>query len=111
MWIILDGFTQGRMIGNLEEGRSVTCKVEEFEIAFSLGSISDDRDTYPKNLLVIAVAHEEPRWQITDISIGEKGHTADRRKSRKTHVSGDRYPILPFARKLHIGGLFTRLEN
>ncbi|GFT97293.1 transposable element Tcb2 transposase [Trichonephila clavipes] len=77
----LDAFTRGRIIGKLEEGRSVT----------------------------IVVVHEEPHPQMTGTLSYRPEETGGRQ--RKTHDTGDwttdisRFTV---ARRLHGGGLFAR---
>ncbi|GFU73425.1 transposable element Tc1 transposase [Trichonephila clavipes] len=103
----LDAFTRGRIIGNLEEGRSVTSVAEEFGIAHSI------------------VSRLWRQFQTTGTSIRgfnsgrPRGTTpADdryivlqaRRNRRQTAVEIARHTISRFtvARRLHGGGLFAR---
>ncbi|GFU57778.1 hypothetical protein TNCV_1281271 [Trichonephila clavipes] len=63
----LDAFTRGRIIGKLEEGRSVTSVAAEFECSqhrfTTLETISNYRNSYPGGSVV--VVHEEPHPQMT----------------------------------------------
>ncbi|GFV30131.1 transposable element Tc1 transposase [Trichonephila clavipes] len=79
----LDAFNRGRIIGKLEEGRSVT----------------------------IGVVHEEPRPQMTGTLSYRPEETGGRRREIAGHTTqATGRPISRFtvARRLHGGGLFAR---
>ncbi|GFU70562.1 hypothetical protein TNCV_2512181 [Trichonephila clavipes] len=63
----LDAFTRGRIIGKLEEGRSVTSVAAEFEIAHSIVSrLWRQFQTTGKAIRgSVVVVHEEPHPQMT----------------------------------------------
>ncbi|GFT60613.1 transposable element Tcb2 transposase [Trichonephila clavipes] len=77
----LDAFTRGRIIGKLEEGRSVT----------------------------IVVVHEEPHPQMTG-TLSYRPEETGGRQREKSLDTRHRRPISRFtvARRLHGGGLFAR---
>ncbi|GFT49539.1 transposable element Tcb1 transposase [Trichonephila clavipes] len=84
----LDAFTRGRIIGKLEEGRSVTSVAAEFGIAHSI------------------VSRLWRQFQTTGTAI--RGFSSDR--PRGTTPADDRYIVLQARRnrRLHGGGLFAR---
>ncbi|GFU56936.1 transposable element Tcb1 transposase [Trichonephila clavipes] len=86
----LDAFTIGRIIGKLEEGRSVTRTAIR-------GSV--------------VVVHEEPHPQMTGtLSTGQKKQAADSGEIARhtTQATDDRISRFTVARRLHGGGLFAR---
>ncbi|GFW91489.1 transposable element Tcb2 transposase [Trichonephila clavipes] len=90
----LDAFTRGRIIGKLEEGRSVTSVAAEFGIAHSI------------------VSRLWRQFQTTGTAIRgsiQKKQAADSGRNRYTTQETGR-PISRFtvARRLHGGGLFAR---
>ncbi|GFX45278.1 HTH_Tnp_Tc3_2 domain-containing protein [Trichonephila clavipes] len=110
----LDAFTRGRIIGKLEEGRSVTSVAAEFGIAPSIVSrlwrqfqttgtairgfsSGRPRGTTPADDRYILLQARRNRRQ-----------TAGEIARHTTQVTGR--PILRFtvARRLHVGGLFAR---
>ncbi|GFS90711.1 transposable element Tcb2 transposase [Trichonephila clavipes] len=80
----LDAFTRGRIIGKLEEGRSVT----------------------------IVVVHEEPHPQMTGTLSYRPEETGGRQREKSLDTRhrrlDDRYRVFTVARRLHGGGLFAR---
>ncbi|GFX56770.1 transposable element Tcb2 transposase [Trichonephila clavipes] len=84
----LDAFTRGRIIGKLEEGRSVTSVAAEFGIAHSI------------------VSRLWRQFQTTGTAI----RVFSSGRPRGTTPADDRRPISRFtvARRLHGGGLFAR---
>ncbi|GFW69710.1 transposable element Tcb2 transposase [Trichonephila clavipes] len=78
----LDAFTRGRIIGKLEEGRSVT----------------------------IVVVHEEPHPQMTGTLSYKPEETGGRQREKSLDTRhrrlDDRYRVLPW--RMHGGGLFAR---
>ncbi|GFX67785.1 transposable element Tcb2 transposase [Trichonephila clavipes] len=85
----LDAFTRGRIIGKLEEGRSVTSVAAEFGIAHSI------------------VSRLWRQFQTTGTAI--RGFSSGR--PRGTKPADDRYIVLQARRnrrRLHGGGLFAR---
>ncbi|GFX44801.1 transposable element Tcb2 transposase [Trichonephila clavipes] len=111
----LDAFTRGRIIGKLEEGRSVTSVAAEFGIAHSIVSrlwrqfqttgtairgfsSGRPRGTTPADDRYIVLQARRNRWQKQR----EKslGHT--------TQATGRPISRFTVARRLHGGGLFAR---
>ncbi|GFY26775.1 transposable element Tc1 transposase [Trichonephila clavipes] len=76
----LDAFTRGRMIGKLEEGRSVT----------------------------IVVVHEEPHPQMTSTLSYRPEETGGRQREHTTQATGRPISRFTVARRLHGGGLFEQ---
>ncbi|GFV78809.1 hypothetical protein TNCV_4079091 [Trichonephila clavipes] len=79
----LDAFTRGRIIGKLEEGRSVT----------------------------IVVVHEEPHPQMTGTLSYRPEETGGRQREKSldtTQATGRPISRFTVARRLHGGGLFAR---
>ncbi|GFW74159.1 uncharacterized protein TNCV_4177041 [Trichonephila clavipes] len=64
----LDAFTRGRIIGKLEEGRSVTSVAAEFGIAHSIVSRLWKQFQTTETAIrgSVVVVHEEPHPQMTD---------------------------------------------
>ncbi|GFY10437.1 HTH_Tnp_Tc3_2 domain-containing protein [Trichonephila clavipes] len=110
----LDAFTRGRIIGKLEEGRSVTSVAAEFGIAHSIDSrlwrqfqttgtaireFSSDRPrgtTPPDDRYIILQARRNRRQTAGEIA----RHT--------TQATGRPISRFTVARRLHGGGLFAR---
>ncbi|GFW74208.1 hypothetical protein TNCV_2524121 [Trichonephila clavipes] len=63
----LDAFTRGRIIGKLEEGRSVTSVAEEFGIAHSIVSRPWGQFQTTETAIrgSVVVVHKEPHPQMT----------------------------------------------
>ncbi|GFS73335.1 transposable element Tcb2 transposase [Trichonephila clavipes] len=110
----LDAFTPGRIIGKLEEGRSVTSVAAEFGIAHSIVSrlwrqfqttgtairgFSSGRlrGTTPADDRYIVLQARRNRRQ-----------TAGEIAKHTTQATGRRYRVFTVARRLHGGGLFAR---
>ncbi|GFX89559.1 transposable element Tcb2 transposase [Trichonephila clavipes] len=110
----LDAFTQGRIIGKLEEGRSVTSVAAEFGIAHSIvsrlwrqfqttgtaiGGFSSGRPqgTTPAGDRYIVLQARRNRRQ-----------TAGEIARHTTHATGRPISRFTVARRLHGGGLFAR---
>ncbi|GFW36846.1 transposable element Tc1 transposase [Trichonephila clavipes] len=89
----LDAFTQGRIIGKLEEGRSVTGVAAEFGIAHSI------------------VSRLWRQFQTTGIAIRARRNrrqTAGEIARHTTQATGRPISRFTVARRLHGGGLFAR---
>ncbi|GFW42581.1 transposable element Tcb1 transposase [Trichonephila clavipes] len=110
----LDVFTRGRIIGKLEEGRSVTSVAAEFGIAHSIVSrlwrqfqttgtairgfsSGRPRGTTPADDRYIVLQARRNRWQ-----------TAGEIARHTTQVTGRPISRFTVARRLHCGGLFAR---
>ncbi|GFV12063.1 transposable element Tcb1 transposase [Trichonephila clavipes] len=110
----LDAFTRGRIIGKLEEGRSVTSVAAEFGIAHSIVSrlwrqfkitgtairgfsSGHSRGTTPADDRYIVLQARRNRWQ-----------TAGEIARHTTQSTGRPISLLTVARRLHGGGLFAR---
>ncbi|GFX68725.1 transposable element Tcb2 transposase [Trichonephila clavipes] len=109
----LDAFTRGRIIGKLEEGCSVTSVAAEFELLTA--SFHDFGDNFKLQEQLsggsVVVVHEKPHPHMTgtlsyrpeETGGRQRGEIADTRHRRLTT---DR--VLPWARRLHGGGLLAR---
>ncbi|GFX12822.1 transposable element Tcb2 transposase [Trichonephila clavipes] len=110
----LDAFTRGRIIGKLEEGRSVTSVAAEFGIAHSIVSrlwrqfqttgtairgfsSGHPRGTTAADDRYIVLQTRRNRWQ-----------TAGEIARHTTQVTGRPISRFTVARRLHGGGLFAR---
>ncbi|GFU29982.1 hypothetical protein TNCV_2489051 [Trichonephila clavipes] len=82
----LDAFTRGRIIGKLEEGRSVTSVAAEFGIAHSIVSRlwRQFQTTGTAIRGSVVVVHEEPHPQMTEYIVftGQKKQAADSGRNR-----------------------------
>ncbi|GFX67190.1 transposable element Tcb2 transposase [Trichonephila clavipes] len=85
----LDAFTRGRIIGKLEEGRSVTSVAAEFGIAHSI------------------VSRLWRQFQTTGTAIRGR-QTAGEIARHTTQATGRPISLFTVARRLHGGGLFAR---
>ncbi|GFU41790.1 hypothetical protein TNCV_4148101 [Trichonephila clavipes] len=88
----LDAFTRGRIIGKLEEGRSVTSVAAEFGIAHSIVSRlwRQFQTTGTAIRGSVVVVHEEPHPQMTGTLSYRPEETGGRqRRNRQTHDTGD----------------------
>ncbi|GFV80097.1 transposable element Tcb2 transposase [Trichonephila clavipes] len=111
----LDAFTRGRIIGKLEEGRSVTSVAAEFGIAHSIVSLlwrqfqttetairgfssGRPRGTTPADDRYIVLQARRNRLQ-----------TAGEIARHTTQAIGRPISRFTVARRLHVGGLFVRL--
>ncbi|GFV97161.1 HTH_Tnp_Tc3_2 domain-containing protein [Trichonephila clavipes] len=108
----LDAFTRGRIIGKLEEGRSVTSVAAEFGIAHSIVSRLWRQFQTTGTGGSVVVAHEEPHPQMTGTLSYRPEETGGRQREKSLDTRhrrlDDRYRVLPWARRLHGGGLFAR---
>ncbi|GFT69761.1 transposable element Tcb1 transposase [Trichonephila clavipes] len=105
----LDAFTQGRIIGKLEEGRSVTSVAAEFGIAHSIVSrLWRQFQTTEEQLSggSVVVVHEEPHPQMTGTLSYRPEETGGR--NRQTQATGRPISRFTVPRRLHGGGLFAR---
>ncbi|GFV13040.1 transposable element Tcb1 transposase [Trichonephila clavipes] len=110
----LDAFTRGRIIGKLEEGRSVTSVAAEFGIAHSIVSrlwrqfqttgtairgfsSGRPRGTTPADDRYIVLQARRNRRQTAEKSLDTRHRRLD-----------DRYRVFTVGRRLHGGGLFAR---
>ncbi|GFX31471.1 transposable element Tcb1 transposase [Trichonephila clavipes] len=98
----LDAFTRGRIIGKLEEGRSVTSVAAEFEIAHSIVSRLW-RQFQTKGTAIrgsVAVVHEEPHPQMTGTLSYRPEETGGRQREKSLDTRhrrlDDRYRVLPW---------------
>ncbi|GFX11408.1 transposable element Tcb1 transposase [Trichonephila clavipes] len=103
----LDAFTRGRIIGKLEEGRSVTSVAAEFGIAHTtLETISNYRNSYP------GVRSGRPRGTtpLDDryIVLQDRRQTAGEIARHTTQATGRPISRFTVARRLHGGDLFAR---
>ncbi|GFT69824.1 hypothetical protein TNCV_3222771 [Trichonephila clavipes] len=92
-------FTRGRIIGKLEEGRSVTSVAAEFGIAHSIVSRlwRQFQTTGTAIRGSVVVVHEEPHPQMTGTLSYRPEETGGRQreKSLDTRRLDDRYRVLP----------------
>ncbi|GFW88019.1 hypothetical protein TNCV_216911 [Trichonephila clavipes] len=110
----LDAFTRGRIIGKLEEGRSVTSVAAEFGIAHSIVSRLW-RQFHTTGTAIrgsVVVVHEEPHPQMTGTLSYRPEETGGRQREKSLDTRhrrlDDRYCVFTVARRLHGGGLFAR---
>ncbi|GFU55013.1 transposable element Tcb1 transposase [Trichonephila clavipes] len=106
----LDAFTRGRIIGKLEEGRSVTA---EFGIAHSIVSRLWRQFQTTGTVIrgSVVVVHEEPHPQMTGTLSYRPEETDGRQREKSLHTTqATGRPISRFtmAKRLHGGGLFAR---
>ncbi|GFU76303.1 transposable element Tcb2 transposase [Trichonephila clavipes] len=99
----LEAFTRGRIIGKLEEGRSVTSVAAEFGIAHSIvlrlwRQFQTTRTAIRGSVVVV---HEEPHPQMTGTLSYRPEETGGRQREKSLDTRlGDRYRVLPlFARR------------
>ncbi|GFS56277.1 transposable element Tcb2 transposase [Trichonephila clavipes] len=110
----LDAFTRGRIIGKLEEGRSVTSVAAEFGNCSqhhftTLETISNYRNSYP------GFSSGRPRgttpaddWYIVLQARRNRRQTAGEIARHTTQATGRPISRFIVARRLHGGGLFAR---
>ncbi|GFV24554.1 hypothetical protein TNCV_3486641 [Trichonephila clavipes] len=111
----LDAFTRGRIIGKLEEGRSVTSVAAEFRNC-SQTSFHDFGDNFKLQEQLsggsVVVVHEEPHPQMTGTLSYRPEETGGRQREKSLDTRhrrlDDRYCVLPWPDRLHGGGLFAR---
>ncbi|GFW40339.1 transposable element Tcb1 transposase [Trichonephila clavipes] len=110
----LDAFTRGRIIGKLEEGRSVTSVAAEFGIAHSIVSRlwRQFQTTGTAIRGSVAVVHEEPHPQMNRYIVLQarrnRRQTAGEIARHTTQATGRPISRFTVARRLHGGGLFAR---
>ncbi|GFY02267.1 transposable element Tcb1 transposase [Trichonephila clavipes] len=110
----LDAFTRGRIIGKLEESRSVTSVAAEFGIAHSIVSRlwRQFQTTGTAIRGSVVVVHEEPHPQMTGRLSYRPEETGGRQREKSLDTRyrrlDDRYHVFTLARRLHGGGLFAR---
>ncbi|GFT55094.1 transposable element Tcb2 transposase [Trichonephila clavipes] len=107
----LDAFTRGRIIGKLEEGRSVTSMAAEFEIAHSIVSrLWRQFQTTGTAIREFSSGRPRGTTPADDRYIVLQARRNRREKSLDTRHRrlDDRYRVLNVARRLHGGGLFAR---
>ncbi|GFX62504.1 transposable element Tcb1 transposase [Trichonephila clavipes] len=109
----LDAFTRGRIIGKLEEGRSVTSVAAEFGIAHSIVSRlwRQFQTTGTAIRGFSRVVHEEPHPQMTGTLSYRPEETGGRQREKSldtTQATGRPISRFAVARRLHGGGLFAR---
>ncbi|GFU68837.1 hypothetical protein TNCV_1548211 [Trichonephila clavipes] len=98
----LDVFTRGRIIGKLEEGRSVTSVAAEFGIAHSIVSRLWRHFKLQEQLSEgsVVVVHEEPHPQMTGTLSYRPEETGSRLQEKSLDTRhrrlDDRYRVLPW---------------
>ncbi|GFU62137.1 hypothetical protein TNCV_2731651 [Trichonephila clavipes] len=98
----LDAFTQGRIIGKLEEGRSVTSVAAEFGIAHSIVSRLWRQFQTTRTAIrgSVVVVHKEPHPQMTGtLSLQARRNrrqTAEKSLDTRHRRLDDRYRVLPW---------------
>ncbi|GFX61074.1 hypothetical protein TNCV_4117231 [Trichonephila clavipes] len=87
----LDAFTRGRIIGKLEEGRSVTSVAAEFGIAHSIDSRlwRQFQTTRTAIRVSVVVVHEEPHPQMTGTLSYRPEETGGRQREKSLDDTGD----------------------
>ncbi|GFW34308.1 transposable element Tc3 transposase [Trichonephila clavipes] len=98
----LDAFTRGRIIGKLEEGRSVTSAAAEFELLTA--SFHDFGDNFKIQEQLsggsVVVVHEEPHPQMTGALSYRPEETGGRQREKSPDTRhrrlDDRYRVLPW---------------
>ncbi|GFT69300.1 transposable element Tc1 transposase [Trichonephila clavipes] len=107
-------FYRGRIIGKLEEGRTVTSVAAEFELLTA--SFHDFGDNFKLQEQLsggsVVVVHEEPHPQMTGTLSYRSEETGGRQREKSLDTRhrrlDDRYRVFTVARRLHGGGLFAR---
>ncbi|GFW20664.1 hypothetical protein TNCV_1048871 [Trichonephila clavipes] len=98
----LDAFTRGRIIGKLEEGRSVTSVAAEFEsLTASFHDFGDNFKTTGTAIRgSVVVVHEEPHPQMTGTLSYRPEETGGRQREKSLDTRhrrlDNRYRILPW---------------
>ncbi|GFU14046.1 transposable element Tcb2 transposase [Trichonephila clavipes] len=111
----LDAFTRGRIIGKLEEGRSVT-RVWLQSSELLTASFHDFGDNFKLQEQLsggsVVVVHEKPHPQMTGTLPYRPEETGGRQREKSLDTRhrrlDDRYRLFTVARRLHGGGLFAR---
>ncbi|GFV95890.1 transposable element Tcb1 transposase [Trichonephila clavipes] len=106
----LDAFSRDRIIGKLEEGRSVTSVAAEFGIAHSIVSRLWRQFQTTGSCIrgSVVVVHEEPHPQMTSTLSYRPEETAGKIARHTTQATGRPISRFTVARRLHGGGLFAR---
>ncbi|GFX60793.1 hypothetical protein TNCV_4977691 [Trichonephila clavipes] len=98
----LDAFTRGRIIGKLEEGRSVTSVAAEFELLTASFHDFGDNFKLQEQLsgVSVVVVHEEPPPQMTGTLSYRPEETGGRQRDKSLDTRhrrlDDRYRVLPW---------------
>ncbi|GFV65749.1 hypothetical protein TNCV_4153851 [Trichonephila clavipes] len=96
----LDAFTRGRIIGKLEEGRSVTSVAAEFGIAHSIVSRLWRQFQTTAIRGSVVVVHEEPHPQMTATLSYRPEEVGGRQREKSLDTRhrrlDDRYRVLPW---------------
>ncbi|GFT34479.1 transposable element Tcb2 transposase [Trichonephila clavipes] len=104
----LDAFTRGRIIGKLEEGRSVTSVNAEFEIAHRIVSRLW-RQFQTTGTAIRGFSSGRPRGTTPGhIVLRNRRQTAGEIARHTTQATGRPISRFTVARRLHGGGLFAR---
>ncbi|GFV29846.1 transposable element Tcb1 transposase [Trichonephila clavipes] len=98
----LDAFTRGRIIGKLDEGRSVTSVAAEFELLTA--SFHDFGDNFKLQEQLsggsVVIVHEEPHPQMTGTLSYRPEETGGRQREKSPNTRhrrlDDRYRVLPW---------------
>ncbi|GFS64530.1 hypothetical protein TNCV_4137571 [Trichonephila clavipes] len=98
----LDAFTRGRIIGKLEEGRSVTSVAAEFKLLTA--SFHDFGNNFKLQEQLsggsVVVVHEEPHPQMTGTLSYRPEETGGRQREKSLDTRhrrlDDRYRVLPW---------------
>ncbi|GFT65835.1 transposable element Tcb2 transposase [Trichonephila clavipes] len=113
----LDAFTRGRILGKLEEGRSVTSVAAEFGIAHSIVSrLWTQFQTTGKAIRGFSSGRPRGTTPADDRYIvlqarRNRRHTAGEIARHTTQATGRPISRFTVARRLHGGGLFARLKT
>ncbi|GFX89506.1 transposable element Tcb1 transposase [Trichonephila clavipes] len=105
----LDAFTRGRIIGKLEEGRSVTSVAAEFGLLTA--SFHDFGDNFKLQEQLsggsVVVVHEEPHPQMTGTLSYRPEETGGRQREKSLDTRhrrlDDRYRVLPWPEDCTVG--------
>ncbi|GFT58907.1 hypothetical protein TNCV_185391 [Trichonephila clavipes] len=109
----LDAFTRGRIIGKLEEGRSVKSVAAEFGIAHSIVSRlwRQFQTTGTAIRGSVVVVHEEPHPQMTGTLSYRPEETGGRQREKSLDTRhrrlDDRYRVLPWPEDCTVGSVCT----
>ncbi|GFT95271.1 HTH_Tnp_Tc3_2 domain-containing protein [Trichonephila clavipes] len=107
----LDDFTRGRMIGKLEEGRTVTSVAAEFGINKRVSFRALGKRSKPQVQLLERLVVPARRRQLqgmTNISSCRRKQSASVISQQLSTATGRQVSRFTVARRLHKGGLFAR---